>query len=316
MKEEYNSMNEDTKKTDWSKGRWKEMLIDQRKFMWHKDTIDKLAIWLELKPGMTAVDVGCGLGNLGYTYWPYFGKGGHYFGIDVSEELVSEAGEAAKEWATEGEAKFLVGDAYKLPFSDNFADWVMCQTLLMHLEKPELALAEMIRVAKPGGLIMCNEPDNLSAMLTKPYWSLPELEIEEEVLFKKVYLVSNQGRIRLGRGDNSIGSKVPAMMKKLGLIGIDARMNDKVHFLIPPYEDPSQKNLLKMIKKNQLDEHEFWMKRTKEEFFAGGGNPEEYERFREISEKIKPILRQQIEEGRFAACGPSFFYVAKGRKPE
>lgn len=63
-------MNQDKKKIDWSKGRWKEMLIEQRKFMWHKDTIDKLAVWLELKPGMTAVDVGCGLGNLGYTYWP------------------------------------------------------------------------------------------------------------------------------------------------------------------------------------------------------------------------------------------------------
>jgi len=315
VQEENNSMSEDTKKIDWSKGRWKEMLIEQRKFMWHKDTIDKLAVWLELKPGMTAVDVGCGLGNLGYTYWPYFGKGGHYLGADVSEELVREAAEAAREWATGGEAKFMVGDAYKLPFSDNFADWVMCQTLLMHLEKPELALSQIIRVAKPGGLIMCNEPDNLSVMLIKPYWSMPELDIEEELLIKKVHLICHKGHIKLGRGDNSIGSKVPAMMKELGLIGIDARMNDRVHFLIPPYEDPKQQHLLKMVKKTQLDEHEFWMERTKEEFLAGGGNPEEYERFREISDKLKPILQQQIEEGKYIACGPSFFYVIKGRKP-
>jgi len=316
MQGENNSMSEDKKKIDWSKGRWKEMLIEQRKFMWHKDTIDKLAVWLELKPGMTAVDVGCGLGNLGYTYWPYFGKGGHYFGVDSSEELVREAGEAAKEWATEGEAKFTIDDAYKLPFSDNFADWVMCQTLLMHLEKPELALAEMIRVAKPGGLIMCNEPDNLSVMLIKPYWSMPELDIEEELLIKKVHLICHKGHIKLGRGDNSIGSKVPAMMKKLGLTEIGARMNDKVHFLLPPYEDARQQHLLKMMKKTQLDEHEFWMERTKEEFFAGGGEQDEFERFREISERLKPILQQQIEEGRYTACGPSFFYVIKGRKPE
>ena len=92
------------------------------------------------------------------------------------------------------------------------------------------------------------------------------------------------------------------MMKKLGLTEIGARMNDKVHFLIPPYEDPRQQHLLKMIKKTQLDEHEFWMERTKEEFLAGGGNPEEYERFREISERLKPILQQQIEEGKYTAC--------------
>jgi len=316
MQEENNSMSEDKKKVDWSKGCWKEMLVEQRKFMWHKDTIDKLAVWLELKPGMTAVDVGCGLGNLGYTYWPYFGKGGRYLGVDVSEELIQEAAEASREWAIGGEAKFMVGDVYKLPFSDNFVDRVMCQTLLMHLENPELALSEMIRVAKPGGLITCNEPDNLSAMLTKPYWSMPDLDIDEELLVKKVHLICHKGRIKLGRGDNSIGSKVPAMMKNLGLIEIDARMNDIVHFLIPPYEDPRQQHLLKMVKKTQLDEHEFWMERTKEEFLAGGGNPEEYERFREISERLKPILQQQIEEGRFAACGPSFFYVIKGRKPE
>ena len=167
------------------------MLIDQRKFMWHQDTVDKLAVWLGLVPGMTAVDVGCGLGNLGYTYWHYFGEGGHYFGVDTSSELIREATEAAKEWATGGETKFVVGDAYKLPFPDNFADWVMCQTLLMHLEKPELTLAEMVRVAKPGGLIMCIEPDNLSTSLAKPCWSIPELDIEEELLIKKVYLICN-----------------------------------------------------------------------------------------------------------------------------
>ncbi len=116
----------------------------------------------------------------------------------------------------------------------------MCQTLLMHLEKPELALAEMVRVVKPGGLIMCNEPDNLSTMLAKHYWSIPELDIEEELLIKKVYLITNKGHIKLGRGDQNIGSKVPVMMKRLALTEIEARMNDKVQFLHPPYEGPLQ----------------------------------------------------------------------------
>jgi SAM-dependent methyltransferase len=307
-------MNQDRKKTDWAEACWKEMLIDQRKFMWHQDTLDKLAVWLGLTPGMTAIDVGCGLGNLGYTYWPYFGKGGRYFGVDISSELVRDATEAAKNWATGGEAKFITGDAYKLPFSDDFSDWVMCQTLLMHLEKPGLALSEMVRVAKPGGLIMCNEPDNLSSALAKPCWSLPELDIEEEVLFKKVYLICHKGSIKLGRGDDSIGSQVPVMMEKLGLVDIEARLNDKVGFLHPPYEGPHQQNSIYMIKKRVLDQSEFWMERTREEFLVGGGAPDEFERYRKTSDRIRLIFQKQLEDGVYTVCGHGFFYVIKGRK--
>jgi SAM-dependent methyltransferase len=309
-------MSKDIKKTEWSEKCWKDMLIDQRKFMWHQDTLDKLAVWLGLTPGMTAIDVGCGLGNLGYVYWQYFGKGGRYFGVDISSKLVQDATEAAKEWATGGEAKFIAGDTYKLPFPDDFADWVMCQTLLMHLEKPELALSEMVRVAKPGGLIMCNEPDNLSSALAKPCWSLPELDIEEEVLIKKVYLICNKGSIKLGRGDDSIGSQVPVMMERLGLVDIEARLNDKVGFLRPPYEGPQQQNSIYMIKKRVLDQSEFWMERTREEFLAGGGDSAEFERYRKISDRIRLVFQKQLEDGVYTVCGHSFFYVIKGRKPK
>ncbi len=309
-------MDQEKKKTDWSEGLWKEMLIDQRKFIWHQDTLDKLALWLELVPGMTVVDVGCGLGNLGYIYWPYFGEGGQYLGLDESEKLILEAAESAKRWAIGGEAKFIKGDVYRLPFSDNFADWVMCQTLLIHLSEPERALAEMIRVAKPGGLITCNEPDNLSTLLSKPYWSIPELELEEELLIKRVYLVCNKGSIKLGRGDNSIGNKVPLMMKKLGLTDIDARLNDKAQFLHPPYEGPRQQNILQMIKKRVLDQSDFWMQRVKEEFLAGGGNFDEFERYREIAERVKLLFKNQLEAGEYVVFSSGFFYIIKGKKPQ
>ncbi len=45
---------------DWSEDRWKELLVGPRKDLWLDDTVEKLAAWLGLEPGMTAIDVGYG----------------------------------------------------------------------------------------------------------------------------------------------------------------------------------------------------------------------------------------------------------------
>ena len=134
----------------WDSERWKDKLVWSRKAMWHEDTVRQLAIWLGLEPGMTTVDVGCGLGYLGYTYRPHLGKEIRYFGVDAAPKLLASAAQLAKHWVKDGKACFVGGGAYALPFPDDFADCVMCQALLMHLEEPEHALTEMVRVAKPG----------------------------------------------------------------------------------------------------------------------------------------------------------------------
>lgn len=306
---------------DWSEERWKRHLIGPRKFLWAEDTVAKLTAWLGLEHGMRAIDVGCGLGYLGYTYWPYFGEGGRYFGVDKSPELLRDAAQAARDWALGGEAHFIAGDVLRLPFPDDFADWVMCQTLLMHQREPRLALTEMVRVARPGGLIMCKEPDNLSSMMAKRYSSLPELDIEAELLLRKVALISNKGRIKLGRGDMGIGNKVPMMMKEMGLTDIDARNNDHVNLVQPPYEGSLQQHRIEMTKlylglDRDEEEREFWWGRRREEFLAGGGEPGEFQRYRGIQEKNRLVCEQQIHDGEYFQCSAAHLYVIKGRKPK
>jgi len=305
-------------KIDWSDQCWKEMLVYQRKCMWLEDTVDKLAAWLGLKPGMTAVDVGCGLGYLGYTYWPYFGKGGQYMGVDISPELVRDAGKASEEWAKEGNASFKVGDAYKLPLPNDFADLVMCQIVLMHLGRPQDALAEMIRLAKPGGVIACHEPDNVSTVLTIRYPSLPELEIDELLLIAKIALTYNKGRIKLGLGDWSIGRKVPRMMKELRLTDIGVRINDRAYYIEPPYEGLLQQYHLEHVKKQWLDEKRraTWMGRLKEGFLAAGGDPGDFDRYRELDRRIMSAIGRQVEKGEFFQCGSGDIYITKGKKPQ
>jgi ubiquinone/menaquinone biosynthesis C-methylase UbiE len=310
-------MGKDITKPDWSKPLWKEMLVYQRQMLWLDDTLERLAAWMGITHGMTAVDVGCGLGYLGHAYWPYFGKGGRYIGVDSSPDLIKDATAAAKEWAGGGKTEFLTGEADDLPLPDNHADWVMCQALLAHLDNPEAALKEMIRVLKPGGLIMCKEADNTSSAMVQHFNSMRELSIEEKLLSMKVHLVSNKGRIARGEGDDSIGAKVPHMLKTLGMQDVEIRMNDKVHFLEPPYDTPLQQVAFDNVSKQVLNKErrDTWMKREREHFIAGGGSPEEYDRLKKISDELVDDFRRQMEAKTYYACGGALIYVIKGRKP-
>ncbi|MBN1211931.1 MAG: methyltransferase domain-containing protein, partial [candidate division Zixibacteria bacterium] len=280
-------MSPDRPKPDWSAGYWKDMLIYQRKQMIRDDSFKMIITWLEFKPGLDVVDIGCGLGYLGYTFWPFFGEGGRYTGIDLNDRLIKEAEQKARDWAKGGQVSFRVGDAGRLPLPDNSSDIVMCQTLLMHLERPQQALAEMVRVTRPGGLLVCLEPDNHNPTLGELFNSMPERSIEEHLLHVKVQLISHRGRIKLGNGDRSIGVKVPHLMKEVGLVDIDVRTNDRTHYIEPPYEDMLQKRSLEHLKKYLLDDDNRanLIAREREEFLAGGGDLTEYEKYRSMSDK-------------------------------
>jgi SAM-dependent methyltransferase len=262
-------VDEDTDRIDWSEECRKQMLVYQRKAMWLEDTLDKLAAWIGLKPGMTAVDVGCGLGHMGYTFWPYLGESGKYFGVDTTPDLLKDAEKTAIEWAEGGEVSFKVGDAYDLPLADGFADLVMCQALLIHLARPERAL------------------------------------------------ICNKGRVRSGRGDSSIGNKIPFMMDELGIIQIGIRQNDTVCYIAPPYGNCRQPDLLDSVKQQWLDETRYRTlgEQKRKHFIAGGGFPAESARYQEVQDRIRDVFQRQIEDGTYFACGAGRIYIVRGRKP-
>ncbi len=313
-------------KKDWAENHLKKLIIDQRKHMWRDDTIEMYSKWMNLSHGIKVIDVGCGLGYLGWTYWKYFGKGGEYIGVDRSSKLLQEASALSDGWAVDGSASFSTGDAYNLPFPDNYADWTMCQTLLMHLEFPEKALAEMVRVTKPGGLIMCKEPDNITATIAGFYSSTGSLADNEILENHKIMLMYAKGRKKLGFGDMAIALRVPKMMLDAGLVNIDSRCNDVSNFVQPPYETAKQKYQIEMAKEFfESDYTEVNKKRGDKEFkdffLAGGGSLSSYYRYikrlnirREESEEIR---KQQILEGTFySSRGNSSFVCFRAFLPE
>ena len=309
-------MTNKAKPINWSDRKFKELLVYQRKYMWRDDTIDKLAAWFGFRPGLTVADIGCGLGFLGYTYWDYYGENGNYIGVDISSTLLHEALAASREWAEGGQAVFINGNGYNLPLIDNSVDLAMCQVMMMHLERPRDALSEMARIVKPGGFVVCLEPDNLSSQLIRRFWSMPELTVDEQLLEFKVVLIAGRGRLKRGRGDSNIAVKLVHMMAELGLTDIDARLDDNVWFIEPPYEGEVQQHRLKIAKRNMLepDQIKFWQDSERADFSAGGGDPEEFERYVAIGDRYRQIAKEQFDKGEYFACGSQDMYIIKGRK--
>ena len=311
-------------KNKWADKDHKWQIIEERRYMWHKSQIDRLASVIGLSPGMAVADIGCGLGYLGWTYWKYFGRSGSYTGIDCSSKLVLEAAEISQSWSEGGTVSFITGDSYRIPLEDNSVDVSMCQTLLQHLEFPEKAVQEMVRITKPGGTVVCKDLDNVSRYMKISYSSISEDDQIDEILFqKRMKLIYARGRKNLGLGDMGIGSKIPRLMQEAGLSRIQGFCNERLEFLNPPYEEPEQKKRIDIIQRFSKEASEEDKHKAKEDYrkyyLAGGGDTETFEndymRLVSITAELSRRRAESISTGSLFSCsGGNNFLCIIGRK--
>jgi SAM-dependent methyltransferase len=104
--------------------------------------------------GMRVLDAGCGYGrNLVYL----LREGCEVFALDANAQGVAHVKALAAELAPQLPAdNFCVGAIEKMPFADEFADVVICSSVLHFArdEKHFLAMVEELwRVLRPGGLL-------------------------------------------------------------------------------------------------------------------------------------------------------------------
>lgn len=90
------------------------------------------------------LDVGCG--NQPLQRW--LGRTVDYFGLDYPTTV-------AKGYTGKAD---VFGDAQQLPFEDNCFDVVTVLHVMEHLPWPEAAFTEMLRVTRPGGLLITQTP--------------------------------------------------------------------------------------------------------------------------------------------------------------
>jgi len=102
------------------------------------------------------LDVGCGSGNTACLIAEQHGS--RVQGIDISEVMIAKAEERARRQGLMDKVEFRVADAFQLPFEDDSFDAVIVESVLTPLPGDKTrALAEMVRVVRPGGRIGVNE---------------------------------------------------------------------------------------------------------------------------------------------------------------
>ena len=101
-----------------------------------------------VRAGQDVLDVACGTGVVAITAARI---GARVRGLDLTPELLERAKENAR--IAGAEIEFREGDAEALPYKDATFDVVLSQFGHMFAPRPEVVVAEMLRVLKPGGTI-------------------------------------------------------------------------------------------------------------------------------------------------------------------
>ncbi len=122
---------------------------------------------LELHDGVHLLDIGCGTGDDVRALAQEVGPRGRSVRVDASAMMIAEA--QHRHMATGLSVAFMVGSAQHLAFADASFDRCRAERVLMHLDHPERALVEMVRVVRSGGKMVVFDMDWGMMFVDSPY---------------------------------------------------------------------------------------------------------------------------------------------------
>jgi SAM-dependent methyltransferase len=112
---------------------------------------------LAVAPGDDLLDVGCGRGDVACALAPRVQPGGRVVGIDASEAMLADARAQARSAGLD--ITFRIGDAVALDEPDASFDAARSERALQWIPEMDTAVAELVRVLRPGGRLSLIDTD-------------------------------------------------------------------------------------------------------------------------------------------------------------
>jgi len=150
-----------------------DLINDLQSFGLHRRWKERLVRMARVRPGERALDLCCGTGDIALALAR---NGARVIGLDFNPPMLevarrkqaAEAGHRRQKISesssgAERNPDFIDGDALRIPFADNSFEIVTVGYGLRNLASWEAGIAEMRRVAKPGGRLLVldfGKPDN------------------------------------------------------------------------------------------------------------------------------------------------------------
>jgi ubiquinone/menaquinone biosynthesis C-methylase UbiE len=113
---------------------------------------------LDVDPGASVLDVGCGTGIALREIADLVGTDGTIVGLDPSTAMLEQT--RARLAGVSARIHLIEGTATDTGLERDRFDAVRTERVLMHISQPREALAELARVTRPGGRIVVVEPDH------------------------------------------------------------------------------------------------------------------------------------------------------------
>lgn len=114
-----------------------------------------LALMPDRLHGQSVLDVGCGSGR--YLLHALRRGAARVTGVDVSPHMLARAGVALGGCGPGVPAGLVRGSVAALPVADACADLALCGLVVGHLADLHQCLAELCRVTRPGGDVLCSD---------------------------------------------------------------------------------------------------------------------------------------------------------------
>jgi ubiquinone/menaquinone biosynthesis C-methylase UbiE len=175
---------------------------------------------LGAREGDRLLDLGCGNGDDALELARRVGPNGCVVGVDRSETIIAEARRRAE--GSGLPVEFRVGNAHRLDFADGTFDGCRADRVFHHLEQPRQALAELVRVARPGARVVTGEPDFETAIVDSP-----DRRVTRAILNVNCDAYQN----------GWMGRQLPALFKEAGLVDVTVI---PYNVLLPDYATANQ----------------------------------------------------------------------------